>query len=289
MSFNPLSILRGTNTQTIQKENSHGVNDDKHHDLTIYDLGQKKAKSMDNMSALSVMLNDYADLVDSYFSVAQYEKISCLRMDDMRPYNWFEKFVDGKNCDNIFRNEKVQESVKNGFRNINKDFLDWFTKDSSYKKPMGRSYAQYPNEDILTQQDIFQQDIYANGGLKYGAGDDLFESALNFAKADISAIEKPYHNDGGYKNGALDAKEINSYLKRTDVKPILDDIKALNFDGYDDEISAAEYASWLLALDSDNDGIITSAEANMGYTFEVYSSAKNNYSNYVQKTTLNEA
>ena len=51
----------------------------------------------------------------------------------------------------------------------------------------------------------------------------------------------------------------------------------LSFDDNKNEISAEEYASWLLALDGNRDGIITQSEASIGCTFEVFQSAKSEY------------
>lgn len=141
----------------------------------------------------------------------------------------------------------------------------------------GNIFESKEGQEILQNGNIFQKDIFAqarakNNGIEYAQDDlSLVESALEFAKADIAAIEKSAKLAGGGRaDGKLSYKDIQSYTDTNDFTIVKD----LNLDNKEDYISAEEYASYLLAADSisqsnnevtfennKSDGIISADEA----------------------------
>ena len=141
----------------------------------------------------------------------------------------------------------------------------------------GNIFESKEGQEILQNGNIFQKDIFTqarakNNGIEYAQDDlSLVESALEFAKADIAAIEKSAKLAGGGRaDGKLSYKDIQSYTDTNDFTIVKD----LNLDNKEDYISAEEYASYLLAADSisqsnnevtfennKSDGIISADEA----------------------------
>ena len=141
----------------------------------------------------------------------------------------------------------------------------------------GNIFESKEGQEILQNGNIFQKDIFVqarakNNGIEYAQDDlSLVESALEFAKADIAAIEKSAKLAGGGRaDGKLSYKDIQSYTDTNDFTIVKD----LNLDNKEDYISAEEYASYLLAADSisqsnneitfennKSDGIISADEA----------------------------
>ncbi len=216
-------ILRGLDRANLQYEWQ------KTDDTSIIDLAQKKADKTENKSAITIALEDFTSTTTGFNG----SNSSNIDSDDAK-LNLFDKIASffGFKNDNIFKSEEGQELV------------------SSHGK--------------IYQKDIFNNETAKNNGIEYAKqGDDLYESALNFAKADIGAIEKAFQMAKGEsnKNGKLDSGEINSYTKFDG--NLLDAIKEIDLAGNEKEITAEEYASYIVAVDSlgNSDGKIDSQEA----------------------------
>lgn len=203
----------------------------------IAELAENTSGKYKNKSGITVALNDFTD----DFALFRGENRSNITSDDIK---------GGLNLAKLFQPKNIFET-KDG-----KDLV----KD--YKK--------------VFQDDIFGSEIELNGGIKYSKEDeDLIQSAINFAKADIYAIEKPRSRaNGGGWDGKLAYDDFSS-LKGYDGS-WHKDIEAIDLDGDSKTITAEEYASYLLAADGylkydeagiivknmDNiDGIITAEEA----------------------------
>ncbi len=143
-------------------------------------------------------------------------------------------------------------------------------------------FATEEGQNILEDGNVFQSDLFEqerakNGGIQYAQDNaNLIESALAFAQADIEAIEKSADKAGRTRaDGDLSYKDILTYTSLTGDSEYNDVTQSLDLDGNGKEISAEEYASYLLATDSikqadgsslevtfgQPDGIITSDEA----------------------------
>ncbi len=147
-------------------------------------------------------------------------------------------------------------------------------KDNIFSSDEGQEILEDGN---VFQSDLFEQERAKNGGIQYAQDNaNLVESALAFAKADIEAIEKSADKAGRVRaDGDLSYKDIITYTDLSGDSEYNDVTKSLDLDGNGKEISAEEYASYLLAADSiqqaegsstevsfgQPDGIITSDEA----------------------------
>lgn len=197
----------------------------------LADSAFAKAENKTDKSGITVALEDFTKLTNSFNESGR----SQVRAKDAKS-GFFESIGNffGKKSDNVFKTDEMKEALKNG------------------------SY---------TQNDIYAEDVAKNGGLLYAKdGDDIHKSALNFAKADIQAVEKSFSNahvEDGFsgKKNTLDTGEISSYI--SDNTFLSDNLKDLDLDGKAKTISAEEYASYVVLADSlgTKDGKITADES----------------------------
>lgn len=206
-------ILRGVSTN-YNKENKS--TSDKKIDTSIWDVADEKASSEENKTAITIMLEDFAQLTNSFS-----DNRSCINESNTKKSNFLINLLSGVDKDNIYKTEEAAESIK--------------------------------ENGAFVQKDIYTQEIEKNGGVKYAAdGDDIYESALNFAKADIAAIEKAYNNaypDKKGKGKQLEYAEINTYSQYSQFGNLSDILEEMDLDGNSDAISPEEYASYLIAVD----------------------------------------
>ena len=197
-------------------------------DTSIMNLASKKAEKSENKSEITVALEDFMELAPR-FNGYNSTNITAQNVEDNLG-DRIAKFFGIKN-DNIFKSEEGKDLVS--------------------------------EKGHVFQNDIFDSDIAKNGGVRYAKeGDDLYESALNFAKADIQAIEIAYEmcHRNPETNGKLDGAEISSYTEFDGI--LYDAIQELNLNKDKDTLSAQEYASYLVAVDElgNSDGVISSDE-----------------------------
>ncbi len=198
-------------------------------DTSIIDLAQKKADETENKSAITIALEDFTKTTQGFNGFNS----SNIDSEDTK-LSFFENIASIFGCkpDNIFKSKDGQALVK--------------------------------QEGNIFQNDIFESDYAKNNGIRYAKeGDDLYESALNFAKADIAAIEKAHSMAyvESNKNGKLEAGEVGSYINFDG--NTRDAIIELNLGDGKDKITAEEYASYIVAVDKmgNSDGVISSDEA----------------------------
>lgn len=165
-----------------------------------------------------------------------------------------------------------------------KGFSAWL-ENMGWKKPTYDNMFETPemqefmvNNGNIYQKDIFRQAKAADGGIKFAnSNDDIYQAALNFARADIGAIEEAnFHASfDAKKNGKLEKCEIMTYADQDNL--FLNFMEELDLDGDPKSITAEEYASFMLAADgcfadktngfgrgydaSSIDGLITNEEA----------------------------
>lgn len=195
----------------------------------LADESAKKAENKDNTSGITIALNDFSKLTNSFTSSGK----SCVKEANVKD-NAFDKIKAffGNKSDNVFKTDKMKEVITNG--------------------------------NVYTQNDIFAEDVEKNGGLQYSKkGHDIYESALNYAKADIKAVEtalqNAYPGDGIRVDSKLDVGDVSSYV--SDNAFLKDNFEKLDLDGKEKYISPEEYASYIVTADSDKDGIITAEES----------------------------
>lgn len=216
------TVLRGINKAFVEYDWQ------KTDDTSIMDLAAQKANETENKSPLTIALEDFAQTTKGFDGSDK----SCITPKDTQ-LTIFESFASifGKEPDNIFKTDEGQEIVEN--------------------------YGS------VHQNDLYRSDYAANNGIRYAnEGDDLYESALNFAKADIAAIEKAYrmaHNDSD-NNGQLNFAEVKSYA---DISAGGNVLEGLDLGDNKKQITAEEYASYLVAADQmgNKDGVISMDEA----------------------------
>lgn len=208
-------------------------------DTSIMDLADKKAQNEPNKSGITVALEDFS--------------------------NTFQDF-NGHNSSNITIND-----TKNSFFDNAKSIFGQ-EDDNMFKTQEGQDLLN--KKGSIFQNDIFASDIAKYGGIKYAKdGDNIAESALNFAKADAYAIGKANQiANGADANDSIDSYEVRSYKDFTG--NLKDTFEEMNIAGSDKSLSPKEYASYLMAVDglvqSENgaefdaqkiDGLITAQEA----------------------------
>lgn len=187
----------------------------KEDDTSIMDLADKKAEGTKNKTGITVALEDFSKTTTG-FNGSDSSNI----IPDDTDLTFFEKVgqLFGKKNDNMFKSEDGQELVK--------------------------EHGQ------VFQSDIFDSALAKDDGIKYAKeGDDVYESALNFAKADIDAIEKAYQmaDVECNRNGKLQFNELHSYINYDgDAGEALEQM-SLSKD--EKSLSAEEYASYLIAAD----------------------------------------
>lgn len=237
VSNSAYSTFRGIN-KAAEKKDDQGN--------SIIDLADDKAKNTKNASGVTVALEDFEEVVESFHG----KENSNITVDDTKDkaLNWL--FTIGKDK-NIFKTDEGKQILEDKFN--------------------------------VFQDDIYQQDVNKNDGIKYlSDADSTSESAQRFAKADINAIETAFSiaNPGeGVFNDSLDSAELHSYLGTTETDSGEKLTDALDLDGKSSKISDKEYASYLLAADTlkyangddydvsdlitKADGTIDSADANL--------------------------
>ncbi|MDD3238057.1 MAG: hypothetical protein PHV37_08185 [Candidatus Gastranaerophilales bacterium] len=219
--------------RAIGKVSSAGKYDSDKEITPLADAADKKAANIDDKTGVTVALEDFTKLTNSFDSNGRSQVTS-----KNAKSNIFEKIgsIFGKKSDNVFKNSVLKDSLA---------------------------------EDSYTQSDILSENIAKNGGLQFKKdGDDLYNSALNYAKADIAAVEKSFanaHPEDGFqgKKLNLNTAEVSSYI--SDNSFLTDNFEKLDLDGKKKSVSAEEYASYMLVADKmsngKNDGKITSDEA----------------------------
>ena len=136
-------------------------------------------------------------------------------------------------------------------------------------------------------------------------GADMYEAALNFAKADINAIEVAHAIVNGYNptenfytklfhegedkniDGILYSYEIDDYYgsgTNEDDQRLSQAMRELDLDGNMSSITAEEYASYVLALDMNGDCVVSIEEANDPDFEEVKKWAEKYYQEYVNRS-----
>lgn len=198
-------------------------------DTTIIDFAQTKADKTENKSAITVALEDFTRTTNGFNGSSSSNIV-----ESDTELSFFEKIGSffGKKTDNMFKTKEGQELVA--------------------------------SQGKIFQNDIYDSDYAKNGGIRYAKeGDDLYESALNFAKADIGAIEKAYQmaNLESNNNGKLESFEAGSYTEFDG--NLHDAIQELDLGDSKKKLTAEEYASYLIAVDQmgNSDGVISSDEA----------------------------
>ena len=214
------------------------------------DNARQISKNTDDTTALTIMLEDYAE--ECSF-VSQH---SSIKNEDM---------ADAIFSNNIFRDDDLQKLYRNGI--ARSDLYDNAIVEYLYE-----SYQRYGDgsfSDFVAQNET---------GMRYSdIEDSRFLAALNLAKADIGVIEKAYGLSRGDKsniNGLLSVDELRS----SDGDSLADKNDAMKFFDIDDndKVSAEEYAAFILALDENNDGVLSQSEVEY---------ANNNYQNYTTAGT----
>lgn len=208
-------------------------------DTSIIDLADKKAQGETNKSGITVALEDFSSTLQDFRG---HNSSNITAQDTQSSFFDNVKSLFGKENDNIFKTEEGQDLLN--------------------------------KKGNVFQNDIFASDVAKYGGIKYAKdGDNIAESALNFAKADAYAIGKANQiANGADSNDSIDSYEVKTYkdfdgnLKET--------FEEMNITGSDITLSPKEYASYLMAVDglvqSENgaefdaqkiDGLITPQEA----------------------------
>ena len=208
-------------------------------DTIFAELGEESAKDEKYKSGITKMLEDFSEKFKSFHG----KNNSNISADDCKR-DFFGKVRAwlGKPNDNIFESEAGQQELKDS----------------------GNVY----------QRDLFLQEINKNNGIAYAKdGYGLAQSALNFAKADIDAVEVAYdkaNNDGddNFYDGKLCLGEVKSYdseYNEYDYSSSLfkkpQHFKEINLDNDGSSLTAQEYASYILVADANQDGIISGDEA----------------------------
>lgn len=221
-------ILRGISINHNKEYNSKYTSDD----TTVWELADKKAEGKENKTAVTIMLEDFTQLTNSFS-----DNRSCINSDNTKKGNFFTNLFAGSKKDNIFRTDEAAEAIK--------------------------------NNGVFYQKDIYVQEVAKNGGVKYAEeDDDIYQAALNFAKADIAAVEKAYNNaypDRGGKKNNLESGEIATYAAESQFGRLSEILEDMDLDGKDKRISAEEYASYLIAVD----GLISSGNKKSDISFSM--------------------
>ena len=196
----------------------------------IFKLADEKAADIKNKSGLTVALEDYTKVMN-FDGSSSYVNSSDVGKGFLS--NLLEK-IGIKTSNNIFKTDVAEDAIK---------------EDGSYY-----------------QDDIFADCIAEHGGLQYAKeGDDLFESAVNYAKADAKALGRAlqlaYPRDEHKADTKLNVGEVRSFdYANKDFSSY--DMKELNFTTFGKEnLNAKEVASYIVAADTDKNGIITEEES----------------------------
>lgn len=211
ISFNPSSVFRGVNQAKWTKETGE--------DTALTKASTKKAANQTDKAPVTVAFEDFSKI-----AIGRDDRGRQSLGPKAAKGDFFENLF-GVQKDNIFRNGDLKQGIVG-------------TKTES-----GRYYIQ---------NDLFNEHIEKDGGLVYNKeGDNLENSALNYAKADIYAIEHSLYTSTPESNVKIDGKlnvaDITSYssLEKYDAEKA---IELFDIDG-DGKISAEEYASFTIVAD----------------------------------------
>lgn len=198
-------------------------------DTSIMDLAHDKAETIKDKSGITVALEDFTAK--------------------------FKDFHD------VNRSNISQKDAKRGFFETLGSFFG-IRKDNIFEKDAAQDYLK--NENIY-QSDIFEQELSKSDGIRYAKeGDNYATSALNFAKADIKAIEKPFtmSTRDVTDDNKLDYADINSYINFEG--DLSENIQEMDLGKSKKKLTPKEYASYILATDgidgTKQDGAISKAE-----------------------------
>lgn len=258
ISDGTINILRGISDTNVKPQER-----DWKYDTSIWNAASEQADKEDNKTAITVLLEDFAELTNKFNNNGN----SCITSADAKKYGFFEKIFN--ECTNVFKSDEARQTIrKNG---------------------------------AFTQHDIYEQAMRSVGCLEYAdENDDVVQAALNFAKADISAIEKAYSmaHSSNNQDGILTRDEINSYYQEIVPGTVSSSISAMDLgDDYlgKGTITPEEYASYVMAVDGltedgfsfDNiDGKILFEEAEIAADMDiedVQKAAKQIYDRYFSK------
>lgn len=185
-------------------------------DNTIWDLADKQSDKETNKTAITVLLEDFAEVTNGF-----HDNNSCIEAEDAGKYGFIGKLFAGKRKNNVFKTDEAKTSLT--------------------------------NNGVYKQKDIYQQEVAKNGGVKYADDkDDIYQAALNFAKADIKAIEQAYFiadEDHDGPNGKLTSGEVSTYDNEVEYGSLKDIISEMSLDKKTKNITAEEYASYMIAID----------------------------------------
>ena len=241
------TFMRGINKATEYKTD----------DTSIIDLADNSAQNKENKTSVTIALEDFSDKFKSFH---------------------------GQNTSNI----TAKDCQKSFLQNV-KEFFGAKPSTNIYESQQGQELLE--EKGSITQNDIFHSENAKNDGIRYaqeGASiEETARSALNFARADIGAIETSYdlaHFDGNSlfnfssKDGKLNDHEIESYS--ANYNRYTGSIDSADLDNDKGTFSAEEYASYLMVADgleqfSEDkvtfnpdkiDGLITFDEAKLAQT-----------------------
>ena len=221
------TFMRGINKATKLKGD----------DSSIIDLADKSAENKENKTGITVALEDFSEKFKSFH---------------------------GQNISNI----NSKDCKKSIFQNI-KEFFGGKSSDNIYETDDGQNILN--EKESISQNDIFNAERTKNEGIKYAKEglkpDEIAQYALNFAQADIGAIETSFEladfDKGSLfnhssKDGKLNEREIKSYS--SNYNEYMGNIELTDLDGETGTFSAKEYASYLMVADGlkqDKDGNVT--------------------------------
>ena len=249
---NLLGLLRGISSSYVNNDarDSKKPYEEDNLNFDIWYAACQKTHDEQNKAPITIMLEDYSKM-----NMELAGKCSGINISEMEDYGFFEKLLGKDKENNIFRNSDLQKGVKSNYAN-----------------------GYTGNKTFFTQNDIYQQEMYVSGGLRYQRNvDDQIESALNFAKADIAAVEAAYglvHDSNA--SGTLSPSEVNSYLKSFDPENDMYSF-GLRGDYAGVNITPEEYASYIVAID----GLLDEADGLL--SFEEIEKAQNMDFNQLQK------
>ena len=276
---NPLSFLAPLASGTYNKVETNNtisytngvvnVNvNDTAYDTEIRRLANIEARNRENQSALSVMLNDYSEMCE-FSKNSTRTNIPKSALEDYGIFERIKAKIKGEDLNNIYRNEDLKGHVKDNITRyklyqqelfaIEQEFaLSTYEYDSDLKR--GATQAEIYYKDMSEREIKSGRGI----GLRYANKDDNLEKAAeNLAASDIASIEVAYSlTQEGKKtkvDGQLNAAELDSpnyYRNKQEANEALWDLD-LNGDKF---LDSKEYAKFILATDSDKDGILTSKE-----------------------------
>ncbi len=210
-------------------------------DTSIMDEADKKAQDIKNKSALTVAIEDFTKIAYGFHDQNSIN----ITQDEIDP-GFFASIFNPGGKNNVFRSDSAKEYIK----------------DDAH--------------DNINRLDIIDMASDKDGGLKYAKEDDnIYTSALNFAKADIGLIDKAYKGQEASKeDGKINIAEtyhMNFSNKTSEA------FEAIDLDGDPKTISAEEYASYIVAMDGlkdfegetgfyKADGILTQDEVELAYS-----------------------